>query len=305
MSLQPLTRSDRRALLPLLIIAVALVAALLLLPGTTNSPQHSGTPADTTRRDATQAAVTQTDTQPATQPATPQHFDPNTVDSATLTAIGLRPHKARAFIRFRATGAVFRKPLDIAHIHALDDDDIDLLLPLIRISPRYQDRRKKYPIGATYDTPATPSHTQSAGTETRQLYTSNKFSTPTTVDPNTADTTLLQRIPGIGSYIATWIVRHRERLGGFHAVNQLLEVKHVTPDMLQWFDIQTDSLRYININTASFHILSSHPYIGYSRAKAIDNRRRLYGPFTNADELNATGLFTPDTLALLIPYLQY
>ena len=43
----------------------------------------------------------------------------------------------------------------------------------------------------------------------------SKFSQPTVVELNSADTTLLQRIPGIGQNIARWIVQRRERLGGF------------------------------------------------------------------------------------------
>lgn len=308
MTLQALTRSDRRALLPLLIIAVALVVALWYMSSRNNAaPPDDDTAAmaDSTSRHGASQDQSTTTTADDTTPAL-HSFDPNTVDSATLVGFGLRPYKARAFMRYREAGAVFQKPLDIAHVYSLDDDDIDRLLPYISIGTEYQHRRTKYPIGADYgDAQPRGERRSYAGTEERPSYESNKFSKLTRVDPNEADTALLKRIPGIGSNIAAWIVRHRDRLGGFHSVDQLLEVQYVSTDMLEWFDIQSDSLRLIDINTASFHILSSHPYIGYSRAKAIDNRRRLYGRFANIDELSATGLFTPDTLALLTPYLQY
>ena len=307
MSLQPLTRSDRRALLPLLLFAVALVATLWFLSTHSDKhPEQTYIPTDTadSTAHATAQATTPHDNTESQQPQM-KPFDPNTVDSATLVGFGLRPYQAHAFIRYRAAGAIFRQPLDIARINSLDDDDIDRLLPYIHIAQQYQNRRTKYPIGAHYDNPDQPTAHPTAPTTTQPHYTSNKFTTLTPVDPNTADTTLLMRIPGIGTNIATWIVRHRERLGGFHSLSQLLEVKHVSTDMLQWFELQTDSLRRININTATFLTLSSHPYIGYSRAKALSNRIRLHGPFADADDIRATTLFADDTLSLLLPYLDF
>ena len=49
----------------------------------------------------------------------------------------------------------------------------------------------------------------------------------TIVDLNKADTSILKRIPGIGSTLARMIVVYRQRLGGFYDVSQLQEVPHV------------------------------------------------------------------------------
>lgn len=299
----PLTKSDRRATLLLLVIAIGVVASVWY--DSRNKQAES-------QGDVQAGAVTQKpDTAAAQSIAVAAAgdivvemttFDPNTVDSATLVRLGLHPRQARSFIRYRNAGAVFSQPEDIEKVYALDDDDIDRMLPYIVIADKYRHRRTKYPIGARHDTP------QSVRTEpmnTLAAHHSNKFTSPTKVDINRADTALLQRIPGIGPNIATWIVRHRTRLGGFHTLDQLLEVQYVSPDMLQWFTLQPDSLQHINLNTTSFGRLSSHPYIGNARAKAISNRLRLYGPFPDADAVAATGLFTADTLALLLPYLEF
>ena len=46
----------------------------------------------------------------------------------------------------------------------------------------------------------------------------------TIIDLNTADTTLLKQLPGIGGAFAKWIVNYREKLGGYCETEQLLEV---------------------------------------------------------------------------------
>lgn len=81
---------------------------------------------------------------------------------------------------------------------------------------------------------------------------------------NTADTTLLKRIPGIGSGIAKRIVAYRNRLGGFYRVEQLREIEYVTPEMNEWFEVSsTDSLVKIPVNKASLERLRNHPYMNF------------------------------------------
>ncbi|MCR4835338.1 MAG: helix-hairpin-helix domain-containing protein [Bacteroidaceae bacterium] len=132
---------------------------------------------------------------------------------------------------------------------------------------------------------------------------SSKFSELTTIDLNTADTILLQRIPGIGQNIARWIVQRRERLGGFYTVEQILEVRYVEPSMLKWFTVDTTQIRHFRISDMSFAEMSRHPYIGYDKAKAISNFQRLYGPITDMEQLRATTIFTDEELEKLQNYI--
>jgi len=130
-----------------------------------------------------------------------------------------------------------------------------------------------------------------------------KFSQLTTVDLNSADTALLQRIPGIGTNIARWIVERRDKLGGFYAVDQLLEVRYVEPAMLQWFMVDTSLVHHFRISDMTFAEMSRHPYIGYDKAKAISNYQRLYGPITDFEQLCATTIFTDEELEKLRNYI--
>jgi competence protein ComEA len=53
------------------------------------------------------------------------------------------------------------------------------------------------------------------------------------VDLNTADQTLLETIPGIGPVTATAILQHRDEIGGFEAVEELLDVDGIGPATLE------------------------------------------------------------------------
>ena len=115
-----------------------------------------------------------------------------------------------------------------------------------------------------------------------------KYPEGTLVEVNSADTTELKKIPGIGSGIAGGIVRYRERLGGFYALSQLEEVKHVTPELLKWFKLENDSTRKLEINKASLDKLRAHPYLTFYQAKVIVEHRRKKGQIKSLSQLALT-----------------
>lgn len=134
---------------------------------------------------------------------------------------------------------------------------------------------------------------------------SHKFQTLTLVDVNTADSTLLCRIPGIGAKTASRIIKLRERLGGFYNVNQLMGVYKFNPELLNWFKVSDSSaIRALNINTATFREINAHPYISYEQTRALMNHRQMYGPFGDMSALQSSGIFSPDELERLKPYLR-
>lgn len=133
-----------------------------------------------------------------------------------------------------------------------------------------------------------------------------KFTEQTTVDANTADSITLRRIPGIGRTISANILRYRNQLGGFYNLNQLLECKFFTPDLLPWFTLSpAPELRKIPINHSGFYQLKRHPYINKEQTQGILEYIRLYGPIKDSAQLSSTGLFTAEDLDRLLPYLNF
>ena len=132
-----------------------------------------------------------------------------------------------------------------------------------------------------------------------------KYPEGTLVEVNSADTTELKKIPGIGSGIAGGIVRYRERLGGFYALSQLEEVKHVTPELLKWFKLDNDSIRKLEINKASLDKLRAHPYLTFYQAKVIMEHRRKKGQIKSLSQLALYEEFTEKDLERLSAYISF
>lgn len=132
-----------------------------------------------------------------------------------------------------------------------------------------------------------------------------KYPEGTLVEVNSADTTELKKIPGIGSGIAGGIVRYRERLGGFYALSQLEEVKHVTPELLKWFKLENDSTRKLEINKASLDRLRAHPYLTFYQAKVIVEHRRKKGQIKSLSQLALYEEFTEKDLERLSAYISF
>ena len=131
------------------------------------------------------------------------------------------------------------------------------------------------------------------------------------IDINTADTSELKHIPGIGSYYAKRIVSFRQRLGGIANVHQLLEIQGFPESSLKYMTTgQSASTRQlpitrIRINHLDVNNLSRHPYIRYVQAKEIMNHRRLRGPIKKADDLRRLPSFTDKEVERLNPYIDY
>ena len=132
-----------------------------------------------------------------------------------------------------------------------------------------------------------------------------KYPEGTLVDVNSADTTELKKIPGIGSGIAGSIVRYRERLGGFYALSQLEEVKHVTPKLLEWFKLGNDSIQKLKINKANLDKLRAHPYLTFYQAKVIVGHRRKKGQIKSLSQLALYEEFTEKDLERLSAYVSF
>ncbi len=127
------------------------------------------------------------------------------------------------------------------------------------------------------------------------------------VNINTADTTELQKMRGIGPAFSRRIVGYRELLGGFTHPEQLLEVFGL--DSARFEEIRdfviTDSIvrNKVKLNTADFGDLVRHPYIDRQTAGAILNLRRQHGPFQGVDDLKKSYLIDDVVVQRLLPYV--
>lgn len=132
---------------------------------------------------------------------------------------------------------------------------------------------------------------------------------PLRVELNSADTTTLQLLHGIGPTYASRIVRYRERLGGFTDKEQLLEVYGFTPELLShiapYVTVDTLNINKIDINSIPLKQLIKHPYIEYYQARDIVNLRNRGVRFENAEDLKTVPSMADSTLKRLLPYIKF
>ena len=122
---------------------------------------------------------------------------------------------------------------------------------------------------------------------------------------NTADTTQLRTVPGIGTYYAKEIVRYGQWLGGYVSVDQLDEIEGFPQESKKYFVIQGASPKKLNVNKLDLQQLRKHPYINYYQAKTILDYRRLHGKITSLDDLRLSKDFPPEAIRRLEPYVEF
>ena len=127
------------------------------------------------------------------------------------------------------------------------------------------------------------SKTQSKSSEFKVQ--SSAFKVQGSINLNSADTTELKSLPGIGSFFARNIVEYRDKLGGFVEKKQLLEVYAFDTARMSNIEnhivIDSIELRKIKVNSDDFKTILRHPYIEYEDVKKIVNYRESKGMIKN------------------------
>ena len=124
---------------------------------------------------------------------------------------------------------------------------------------------------------------------------------------NSADTSELIKIYGIGSYTSMQIVKYRNLLGGYVSVKQLKEVPGIHEEafnlILDKFTLDSSKVTKLNINTATVEEMKKHPYIKYNLANLIVNYRKQHGNYKSVEEIKKLDLVNDELFAKLAPYL--
>ncbi|WP_375583896.1 ComEA family DNA-binding protein [Cyclobacterium xiamenense] len=155
---------------------------------------------------------------------------------------------------------------------------------------------------------------QEAGNDKPTQKKATQLSRPETPSLNTvpfpeAGSVELQMVSGVGPVLSARIEAFREKLGGFHSPEQLLEVYGVDAELAQKiyevFPFQAKIMRTLAINEAAVGELANHPYIGYGEAKVMVAYRQQHGAYSSAADLLQIKIFTPEWVDRIAPYLSF
>lgn len=129
------------------------------------------------------------------------------------------------------------------------------------------------------------------------------------IDINHCDTDDIVVVPLFGSKRAARLVEYRDRLGGFYSLEQMREV-YVLQDIdmehvAKYFTLRPGDVRKININTASYKELVSHPYFDAYLTKTILNYREKHGKIESFEQLQQITHAYPELMEKLRHYIVF
>lgn len=212
------------------------------------------------------------------------YFDPNLISIENWEQLGVSKKTALTIQKYISKGGKFREPQDLKKIWGIPESLAYQLMPYVKIK-----EEKK----SLANSPFQQNQKQKLSAEL--------------IDINQADSSALEKLPGIGPKLSQRIISYREKLGGFYSIEQLHEVWGLQDSVLEKINnkikIQSKGLRKININLADFNQLKSHPYIGYKTASAILNYRNQHGMFQNVEEIQKIVLIDEKIYSKIVHYL--
>lgn len=211
---------------------------------------------------------------------TPFNFDPNTIDSVGYEKMGLRPKLIHTMLNYRNKGGKYYKKEDVQKMFGLRPEEYEQLEPFIHIAK-----------------------------QEKQWSNTNDKSTNIIVELNTADTSQLIQLKGIGSKLSINIIKYRTQIGGFSEVSQLKEVYGISPEtysnIQKQIQVDRSKILKINLNEITFNELNQHPYFKGALCKEIcDLRKKKNYHIENLEELKEIQLINEEIFRKIAPYIS-
>lgn len=260
-------------------------------------------------------------------------FNPNTVSQEELQRLGLQEYQARAWVRYRASGAQFRKAEDIGRLRVLKPADVDRLLPLVQL-PAEETQTEALATNnrgaraSNNETDSSADLSREASVAIQESSASTDPGAPAepfpttyenrvalvaytddfTIDINQASAAEWEQLRGIGPYWAGRIIKFRDALGGFTAPEQVGDTYGFPDSTFQTIRHQLEVgelYRLLPINQATVDELKAHPYINSRLANVLVNYREQHGPYESGEDLANIRILTEAGRARLLPYLAF
>lgn len=215
-------------------------------------------------------------------------FDPNNLSVENWKRLGLSEKQALSIKKYEAKGGKFRRLEDVKKMYAITEEMFQRLEPYIKI-PEQSQSFKSY----------------------AQNETNSKFTPRATVNVelNSADSATLLTIRGVGPSFASRIIKYRDKLGGFVAINQLREIYGIDSvkfeQMKPQVNIDPQNIHKIDINRCSLDDIRFFPYLRYKQASAIIAYRTQHGNYSSARDLNKIAILNPELIQKITPYFKF
>lgn len=193
-------------------------------------------------------------------------FNPNTITAEDWKKLGVPGFMIERIFHYKEKGGRFYSAGDLKKMYGFTDDLFQKLKPFIKING---------------------SHTDSG--LYRQQESISGDQEDVSIDINSADTSVLKKLSGIGSKLAARIVKYRQKLGGFYSIGQLKEVYGISSELfskIKFKLILSDAIHFILINKMPYDSIAQQPYLKMLASKIIHCRKQN-GDFHSLEELQS------------------
>ena len=128
------------------------------------------------------------------------------------------------------------------------------------------------------------------------------------VELNLADSETLVQLPKIGPVLAGRMVQYRNKLRGFHSLNQLMEIWGFIEDFLYDLDgkitLDPSLVQPYPLNLVNYDELKIHPYFKFTLSRALVNYRMQHGNYQSIEGIRQVKLVNDSIYGLISPYLR-
>ncbi|WP_338792877.1 helix-hairpin-helix domain-containing protein [Bernardetia sp. MNP-M8] len=250
-------------------------------------------------------------------------FNPNKLSIAQWQAMGVKPWVAKRVVNAVNKKYVFLQKNDLANFNGFPKEEYERLKNYIDL-PDSVNRKEYYKQKYASNDKNKYNYKKYKNTDydkdkSVNNYTSNyekkeykKYVRKVTskFDINTADTSILKQIRGIGEKTSVRIEHFRDAIGGFHSLNQVQEVYGLSPEafeeLLKYAFIHSSfKVKKININTANYETLKSHSYINVKAASILLKYKKQHGNYKTIEDIKNSRAIEEEKLTKLIPYLEF
>ena len=185
-------------------------------------------------------------------------FDPNTLPVDSFVIMGLSQKQAMVIENYRKKGGKFRTPEDFARMYVITKSFFDKQKKYIHINQGVRGNLKKNRVIPR-------------------------------VELNTVTMEELIALPLIGEKRAQAIITFRNKAGGIYSVKQLAKMRIMDEcsidTLMKYSDVDESRIVKLDVNTATFTEMKSHPLLGYFVTKKITGYKNLVGTIKRVDEL--------------------
>jgi len=201
-------------------------------------------------------------------------FDPNNLSAEQWAKLGLSGKQISVLKNYEAKGGRFYTKTDLQKIYSITPEDYKRLEPYINLPERFMSRK-----------------------------------TDEIVEVNSADSTKLTQIKGVGAGFASRIIKYRTQLGGFVKKEQLMEIYGIDTakyhELAPHVNVNPAHIRKIQINKVTVDDLRPFPYLNFKQMNALVEYRKQHGDYHSIEDLRQIVILDAEILRKIAPYLTF